>query len=251
VRYRTTPSAGEGKTRFSDRAQSYAAHRPGYPKAAIDALLRGLGAEDRLVVADVGAGTGISANLLAQRVASVVAVEPNAHMRERAQARPNVRWEEGTAEALPLPDKSVDVAVAFQAFHWFDPQRAFDEFSRVARSRAALVQYERDELQPFSAAYAAIVRRYAIDDTEALRMRTLETFSALAGSNVRRAVVPYKQTLTLQGVIGRVDSSSYLPRDGQAAGELRAEMRALFDRFQRGGVVEMAMNVFVLAADVS
>ena len=237
--------------RFSDRARAYAANRPSYPKAAIDALLRGLGSEDALIVADIGAGTGISANLLAQRVQTVVAIEPNAAMRERAEPRPNVHWEEGAAEALPLPDKSVDVAAAFQAFHWFDPLRAFAEFARVARRRIALVQYERDETQPFSAAYAAIVRRYAIDDTEALRMRTLEVFSTLAGSGLRRAVVPFKQRLTLDGVIGRVDSSSYLPREGPQADALRQEMRELFDRFERGGFVEMAMNVYVLAADVA
>jgi ubiquinone/menaquinone biosynthesis C-methylase UbiE len=226
-------------------------HRPSYPRAAIDALLRGLGREDELIVADVGAGTGISANLLAERVATVVAIEPNAAMRERAESRPNVHWEDGTAEALPLPDKSVDVAAAFQAFHWFDAERAFAEFSRVARRRVALLQYERDETQPFSAAYAVIVRRYAVDDTEALRMRTLDVFSALAGTALRRAVVPFKQRLTLEGVIGRVDSSSYLPHEGEAAGALRREMRDLFDRFRRGGTVDMAMNVHVLAADVA
>jgi SAM-dependent methyltransferase len=238
-------------SRFSDRAHAYAAHRPSYPRAAIDALLRGLGPEDRLIVADVGAGTGISANLLAERVGTVVAVEPNAAMREHAAVRPNVHWEHGTAEALPLPDKSVDAAAAFQAFHWFDPGRAFAEFARVARRRIALVQYERDETQPFSAAYAMIVRRYAIDDTEALRMRTLDSFSTLAGAALRRAVVPFKQRLTLEGVIGRVDSSSYLPREGENAYALRQEMRDLFNRFERGGVVDMAMNVFVLAADLA
>ena len=238
-------------SRFSDRAQAYAAHRPSYPKAAIDALLRGLGPEETLSVADVGAGTGISAGLLAKRVACVVAIEPNASMRAQAQTPANVCWEEGRAEALPLPDKSVDLAAAFQAFHWFDPLQAFAEFARVARRRVALVQYERDETQPFSAAYALVVRRYAVDDTEALRMRALEMFSALAGRALRRAVVPFKQRLTLEGVIGRVDSSSYLPREGEAAAALRDEMRELFARFSREGAVQMAMNAYVLAADVA
>lgn len=241
----------DATTRFSDRATAYAANRPSYPKAAIDALLRGLGPEHDLLVADVGAGTGISANLLAERVGTVFAIEPNAEMREHAQTRPNVHWETGYAEELPLPDKSVDVAVAFQAFHWFDPLRAFAQFARVARRRVALLQYERAETQPFSAAYGSIVRRYAVDDTEALRLRTLEIFSTLAGSGLRRAVVPFKQRLTLEGVIGRVDSSSYLPHEGEAAAALRQEMRDLYDRFVRDGYVEMAMNVHVLAADVA
>lgn len=250
MRCRTTPSSVEGTERFSERAGAYAAHRPAYPKAAIDALLRGLGPEAELLVADVGAGTGISANILAGRVASVFAIEPNADMRERAESRPNVLWEDGRAEALPLPDKSVDLVAAFQAYHWFDPAAAFGEFTRVARRRVALVQYERDETHPFSAAYGSIVKRYATDATEALRMRTLEVFAALAGGALRRAVVPFKQQLTLEGVIGRVDSSSYLPREGDRAHALRREMRELYERFERGGTVDMAMNVYVLGADV-
>lgn len=237
--------------RFSDRAKAYGEHRPSYPKAAVDALLRGLGPEDHLIVADVGAGTGISANLLAQRVATVVAIEPNAAMRERAEPRPNVHWEEGTAEALPLPDKSVDLVAAFQAYHWFDPLRAFAEFARAARRRVAIVQYERDDTHPFSAAYGAVVKRYATDETEALRLRTLDLFTKLAGSGLRRAVVPFKQRMTLEKTIGRVDSSSYLPHEGEAADALRREVRELFDRFERSGHVEMAMNVYVLAADVA
>lgn len=239
------------RLRFSERAGAYAAHRPSYPIAAIDALLRGLGDERRLIVADVGAGTGISANLLARRVDAVEAIEPDPAMRERAEALPNVRWHSGGAEALPLPDKSVDVAAAFQAFHWFDAQRAFSEFKRVARRRIALLQYERDESQPFSAAYAAIVRRYATDDTEALRMRTLERFAELAGPSLHREAVPFSQRLTPEGMLGRVDSSSYLPREGAAAGQLRQEMRELFSRFEQDGNVEMAMVVYVLSADIA
>lgn len=243
--------SAEGKTRFSDRATAYALHRPSYPADAIEALLEGLGDEKALVLADVGAGTGISANLLAERVALVIAIEPNAAMRERAQPRANVEWMDGAAEAVPLADKSVDVAAAFQAFHWFDAPRAFAECTRVARKRIALLQYERDETQMFSAAYAEIVRRYATDDTEALRMRALEAFASLAGARLRRTVVPFSQTLSCEGVIGRVDSSSYLPKAGDAAGALRAEMRALFERCASGGTVEMAMQVFVLAFDVA
>jgi ubiquinone/menaquinone biosynthesis C-methylase UbiE len=250
VKYRTTPREVEATERFTNRAGAYAAHRPAYPKAAIDALLRGLGPEAELLVADVGAGTGISANILAERVASVFAIEPNAQMRDRAESRPNVLWEDGRAEALPLPDKSVDLAAAFQAYHWFDPAKAFAEFTRVARRRIAIVQYERDETHPFSAAYGSVVKRYATDDTETLRLRALEIFAELAGGALRRAVVPFKQQLTLEGVLGRVDSSSYLPHEGDRAQSLQREMRDLYERFQRGGAVDMAMNVYVLGADV-
>ncbi len=73
--------------RFSNRADDYARHRPTYPAAAIDALLAGLGPASGLVAVDVGAGTGISARLLAERGVSVIAVEPNRAMREAGRTR--------------------------------------------------------------------------------------------------------------------------------------------------------------------
>ena len=46
--------------RFGTRAKAYAAFRPSYPPAAVDAALAGLGNPHALAIADIGAGTGIS-----------------------------------------------------------------------------------------------------------------------------------------------------------------------------------------------
>jgi SAM-dependent methyltransferase len=46
---------------------------------------------------------------------------------------------DGRAEAIPLPDGSLDGAVSADAFHWFDGERAADELHRVLRPRAGLV----------------------------------------------------------------------------------------------------------------
>lgn len=243
-------STRDSTTRFSDRADAYSRHRPGYPPPVFDALFDGLGDPARLEVADVGAGTGISSTLLAERVARVIAIEPNEQMRDRAVALPNVSWRSGTGEKTGLADKSVDVAVAFQAFHWFEIPTAFAEFRRISRRRIGLVQYERDEAQPFSKAYGAIVRRYATDDTEALRMRTLDSFSSLAGTRLKRAEVPFAQLLDARGILGRLASASYLPRAGDSAVALRAEVSIAFDKFQRDGYVELAMTAYVLICDV-
>lgn len=236
--------------RFSDRARAYALHRPGYPPEALDAIFSGLGAEERLSVADIGAGTGIATALLAQRVGQVIAIEPNAAMRERAHPLPNVMWNDGSAEETGLPDKSVDIAVAFQAFHWFDAVNAFHEFLRIARRRVAVVQYERNEAQPFAAAYGAIVRRYALEDTEALRRRALHAFGALAGEKLSAVEVPFEQRLSLDGLLGRAASTSYLPQHGPAAGALKGALRDLFEQFEERGEAVLAMTVFVRSIDI-
>lgn len=244
------PDASKEARRFTDRAQAYAKHRPGYPAEVFDALFEGLDAA-RLVVADVGAGTGISSAALAERVARVIAIEPNRAMRARAQPHANLEWREGAAEATGLAEKSVDFTVAFQAFHWFDPQAAFREFVRISRRRVGMAQYERDESAPFSAAYAATIAPYMLDDTEKRRMRALEDFTRLCGTQLRAAQVPFAQELDLESLIGRIDSSSYLPKTGAQAQALRAQARALFARFARGGRVRMAMRVYVYSMDVA
>ena len=236
--------------RFSGRAGAYSTHRPGYPTQVFDALFDGLGDPRGLVVADVGAGTGISTRLLAARVSRVFAVEPNADMRAKAILEQNVIWFDGTGESTGLDEKSVDVAAAFQAYHWFDHQTAFDEFNRIARKRIALVQYERDEREGFTQAYTRAIRPYMLDDTEGLRLRTLENFASMCGEGLRRAVFPSAQVLTLEGLLGRLTSTSYLPHHGDRAGALRSEVQEVFAQFERDGTVEMAMSVFVLAADV-
>ena len=235
--------------RFSPRAGAYASNRPGYPPEALDALLDGLGSPAKLTIADVGAGTGIASRLLAERGATVFAVEPNHSMAEQAEPDPRVEWIDGTGEDTHLPSKSVDVAVAFQAFHWFEPDAAIEEFRRISRRRIALVQYERDESEPFAAAYARLVRRYTLDDTEARRAQALTAFAKLAGSSCNRSEHRYAQTLSNEQLLGRMASTSYLPNEGAAAEELRRGAGDLFDRFAQDGNVSLAMVCYVLVAD--
>lgn len=235
-------------TRFGSRARAYATFRPSYPAQAIDAALEGLGDPRGLTIADVGAGTGISARLFAERGAHVIAIEPNAQMRASAEPHPRVTWCHGTAEQTGLADESVDVVVACQAFHWFATMEACAEFRRIARRRAVLLQYERDECDPFTNAYGDLVRAYATDDTEALRKKALAAFAAFPNARIRRGAYSFRQRLDCNALLGRAASASYLPASGPAAARLRRELRALFDRYENDGAVWLAMVTFVLIA---
>lgn len=236
-------------SRFSTRAQAYAAFRPSYPASAIDVVLDGLGDPRALVIADIGSGTGISSRLFAERGAAVIAVEPNAQMRAAAQPHPNVRWHEGTAEQTGLQAGSVDLVVACQAFHWFANDAAMAEFRRIARHRAAMLQYERDERDAFTKAYSEIVRAYATDDTEMMRQVGLRVFAGFPNARVTRTEHRSSQTLDRDALLGRAASSSYLPSTGPAAERLQADLRDLFERFQRDGRVTLAMVTYAAVAD--
>jgi SAM-dependent methyltransferase len=239
--------------RFSERATDYAAARPSYPEAAIDALFEGLGDPREVVAADLGAGTGISSRLLAARGAHVIAIEPNEPMRAAAEADPKVEWRAGTAEATGLEEADIDLVTAFQAFHWFDHAKALDEIVRILRpgGRAAVIYNERDESDPFTAAYGALVRAYQTDQTERKRADGLAAFEAFEGWVARRRVeVRNGQSLDAAGVAARARSTSYLPQSGPAADGLHAAIETLFAQHAKDGRVTMALRTIVVAADV-
>jgi SAM-dependent methyltransferase len=137
---RLGPRAGS----FGAAAVEYERGRPSYPVEAVDWLLP----PDAHRVVDVGAGTGKLTGLLHERGLEVVAVEPSAGMREQvARILPAVTLLDGTAEAIPLPDQSVDAVLLAQAWHWVDPRRAVPEVARVLGpgGRLGLVWNIRDE----------------------------------------------------------------------------------------------------------
>jgi SAM-dependent methyltransferase len=83
-------------------------------------------------VLDLGAGTGKLTGTLVALGAEVIAVEPDvAMLTELRRALPTVRALPGRAEAIPLPDASVDAVLAGNALHWFDMAVAGPEIARV------------------------------------------------------------------------------------------------------------------------
>jgi SAM-dependent methyltransferase len=108
-------------------------------------------------VLDLAAGTGKLARLLAASGARVVAVEPIAAMRALIPA--GVEALPGTAEAIPLPDGSIDAVTVAQAFHWFRAEEALSEIDRVLRpgGALALVANLRDESDPLQRSFVEAV----------------------------------------------------------------------------------------------
>lgn len=114
---------------FGAAATAYAAHRPDYALAAVCWAIE---PAPGLRVLDLGAGTGKLTAVLGAVGADVTAVEPDRAMRtELRHALPDVRSLPGRAEAIPLPDASVDAVLAGNALHWFDLAVAGPEIARV------------------------------------------------------------------------------------------------------------------------
>jgi len=242
--------------RFSNRAADYALYRPSYPASAIEAILEGLGAPESLACADVGAGTGISSRLFAERGLKVVAIEPNAAMIEAAGAHPNVEFRVGTAEETGLGDGEVDLVTCFQSFHWFEPKPALREFRRVLKpsGRLALVWNDRDRSDAVSDAYSEVVKA-ASRDHPAERARREATDEVRDSGYFDWAEVrTFKnaQRLDLDGLIGRAESSSYVPRDGPENEKMREVLTEIWKRHRdEQGFVQMGYVTNVYLAQPS
>ncbi len=140
---------------FGRAVEAYDAARPAYPTAAAEWLVP----SDARDVLELGAGTGKFTRSLVERGLTVVAVDPDVAMLHRLSTNlPTVRALPGTAEAIPLPDDSVDAVVLAQAWHWVDPVRALPEIARVLRpgGTLGLVWNVRDESIPWVRALSEI-----------------------------------------------------------------------------------------------
>ncbi len=114
---------------FGAAAAAYAEHRPDYSQAAVRWAVET--APGRRVL-DLGAGTGKLTATLIDLGLDVTAVEPDPAMLAQLRHRlPSAHALAGSAEAIPLPDASVDAVLAGQALHWFDMSVAGPEIARV------------------------------------------------------------------------------------------------------------------------
>ena len=124
---------------FGERADDYERARPGWPPDAVAAVLEQFGSG---TVVDLAAGTGKLTRVVAEQAGRVIAVEPVEGMRRVLREQlPHVRAISGTAEAMPLPDASIDAVLVGEAFHWFDAGRAVPEIARVLKPGGGLAVF--------------------------------------------------------------------------------------------------------------
>jgi SAM-dependent methyltransferase len=245
--------------RFTDRASDYAQYRPTYPSQAIDVILSGLAEPTRLVAADVGAGTGISSRLLADRGVRVIAVEPNAAMRAAAPPHQRIQWRDGTAEATGLATESLDLVVCAQSFHWFEPRQALAEFHRILRPAGALALMwnNRDRRDELTRGFIEAI--HAVNGEHPAERRPFDPGMI---SRDGRFTPPSLQTfehwqeLDGPGLIGRAISASYVPKEGPAFTRLTELLLTLFKRHREwvggkegSGVVKLRYVTHVYRAE--
>lgn len=248
----TIPDAWHVTNRFDHRAEYYLRSRPGYPPALLPFLTAQSGFSPQSVVADIGSGTGLLARLFLEAGCTVYGVEPNDEMRRAAEAVlagfDRFHSLPGRAEAIPLPDHSIDLITAGQAFHWFDPLAARQEFRRILRpggGYVALVWNVQDPASsPLVRAYQQVLHQFGeayqeVAHTRPAVAQALADFFAPAG--YRHHTFFNDQQFDFAGFRDRFLSTSTAPLPGHSQHEaaLRA-LRQAFDAHQREGYVNFA-----------
>ncbi|SNT31995.1 Methyltransferase domain-containing protein [Asanoa hainanensis] len=188
-------------------AADYDQARPTYPMAAVHWTL----GADRLRVVDLGAGTGSLSRVIAAAGHEVIPIEPDQDMRTRFDAA-GVRALAGSAEAIPLPDASVDAVLAGTAYHWFDPEPAHQEMARVLRRGGVLaaIWNDRDKTTPWVAELSRLIRTHRQVSGRRAALEESRSFGPLFGE-VTRQQFPHVVAQSPQGLAALVASrSTYL-----------------------------------------
>jgi SAM-dependent methyltransferase len=242
----------ERATSFGSIAEDYDALRPQAPQSAVNWLVPpGCG-----VAVDVGAGTGLFTRTLMDRAAQVIAVEPDARMRQVLMARsPGVRVVEGRGESIPLPDASADAVFVSSAWHWMDDKRAVPEIARVLRDggRFGVLWTSRDREMD----WVRNLDRLPGEETSAAnaadrfgRLDVVLPDRPIFG-NVARETFRFVRTMTVDDVVAMVGTYSRVivasPDDRER--RLAQARAALQARFPGSDVIDVPMQARCWRAD--
>ena len=244
---------------FDAWALEYDRFRPSYPQSLFDYIAERLSLPTETHVADVGAGTGKAARAMARRGWQVVAVEPGEGMLDVLRARAlaeglPIDARLAAAEGTGLPDASVDLVTAAQAFHWFDKPRAVAEMARIIRPGGGVAVFwnaRADDRSEFLAAYTDLMARYIPDDHVDRRERGREGTARgdLSAGDLfevdDRVEIQHSLEMNAERFIGYAFTASYtrLFIDERAQERLRADLAVLISTHFGDGRVLVPYDV--------
>jgi ubiquinone/menaquinone biosynthesis C-methylase UbiE len=237
---------------FEQVAALYERVRPTYPDEAVDWVLDRLGIDTASTVLDLGAGTGKLTRMLVDRAAHVIAVEPGPEMlAQLRRAVPRAEAILGAAEAIPLPDDTVDAVVCGQSFHWFRTDEAVPEIRRVLRRGRGLglIWNIRDPDDAVQRAITPLLDPLVPPGRPSISA-SVAAFVERTFGEVEKNAVPFEEEVDADGLVDRIFSISFVeaatePGRRELADALRALVAAHGGRVPFRYVTEafVALNV--------
>ena len=239
--------------RFSDRVDNYVKYRPHYPAEVIDFLKHEGVIFENATIADIGSGTGISAELFLKNGIKVFGVEPNESMRHAAETILKNYTDKklfisvnGKAEATTLENNSVDVIVCAQAFHWFNNDVFKKECKRILKPNGFVVLMwndRRTDTTDFLNVYEDFLQMFGTDYKEINHKNTQEKSqfdNFFGGAHYKEKSFYNFQDVDFEGLKGRVLSSSYMPNEGHKDFDYMIYcLRKIYNRYQENNLVRL------------
>lgn len=241
----------QSKTRFSNRVNEYIQARPGYPQEILQVLKPYLYTSSP-AVADIGSGTGKLSEVFLKRC-TTFCVEPNQEMRAAAESLlghyPSFKSLSGSAEETGIKSGLIDLIVAGQAFHWFDPEPTYQEFERILKKKGviALIWNERNQDDPLMQAYEEALTNNCPEYAQSPK-KGIDESAIAAFFKVEKPILEklhHSQLLTLELLKSRALSSSYVPKEGPEHDQLMLDLEALFNKFQDNGEIKFEYETLI------
>lgn len=244
--------------RFDGRAGDYDRARPRYPDAAVEHVRRVADVAPGDTIVDLGAGTGLLAMGFVDRGDDVVLVEPSEDMARTAETRfgDRARVVRATAEATTLDAGSAKLAIAGQAFHWFDAAATKVELARIlTRDGVVAIVWNQRRLDgtPFLEAYERFLHEWGTDYAKvALTYENADDLAAIFGAVPAPVRFENAQVLDEAGLRARIHSCSYIPGPGHARyDEMVEAIGGLFAAHQENGAVTLLYDTTIYAGPLA
>lgn len=233
---------------FDHKSKIYAQARPPYAAALFKYLdTRFQPKREKLVVADVGAGTGIFTSQLLEAGWRVEAVEPNADMRHFLQQqvgqKTNCQVIAGSDQDTKLAAHSVDLVTVAQAFHWFDPVAFKKECQRILKPQGyVIIVYNSHFQDTHTDQLIKILRQYCPRFHGFSNRLQEKDFAAFFGNNFQTLKFKNSQPYSHDKYVGRVLSSSYALTPHEARyQEFVQALNRLADQIDQEGLVNLSL----------
>jgi SAM-dependent methyltransferase len=252
--------------RFTGRVEDYERYRQRYPAEEILPRLRQwCGLTPEWTVADIGAGTGMVADIFLANANTVFAVEPNPDMLAQMRSTytsphphaSRLHAIHATAEATTLPDRSVDLIAIGRAFHWFDRDRAQAEFRRILKPAGwvAILAVDRDRnpddprLREQAQGCEDVLATYGIDAAQVRSgYRKYDELGTFLAGELHQEQVHSTRPVDWDTFRGHTMSLSVSPRPEDPRHQVFVrELRRYFDTYSREGILTIPTICWITA----
>ena len=248
---------------YSRIVENYSRYRPRYPHQLVAWLKAECGLSPAHSVADIGAGTGLMAELFIKNGNQVYGVEPNVEMRLAAEhllrSYPLFTSIAATAEATTLADHSVQLITVGNAFHWFKHEQARQEFLRILIPHGWVVlvwNLERNNGSPFAVTFEQFWQKYIDPSARFARLserkRPDYITQFFGADNLKEKSLDNYQVCDFETLKGLALSFLKTPQaDDPRYPAMLDELKAIFNQYHEDGTVTLEYDTGIWYGQLS